>query len=164
MASTYDKIAAYTVPSSAANYTFTTISNAYTDLVLIINASPVSGGNNFRIQMGDGTIDTGSNYSQTFLSGTGSVANSLRNTSSADLKAYINAATTTIGTAIINFNNYSNTSTFKTSIFRANGSGETTASVGLWRSTAAINQIKITAETNNFATGSTFTLYGIKAA
>jgi hypothetical protein len=35
---------------------------------------------------------------------------------------------------------------------------------GLWRSTAAITSISITAGTTNIATNSTFTLYGIKAA
>jgi hypothetical protein len=34
----------------------------------------------------------------------------------------------------------------------------------LWRSTSAINIIEVTAGGANFASGSTFTLYGIKAA
>lgn len=164
MASTYTPIATYTVPSAAADYTFTSISSSYTDLILVINATPNSGGMNFLIQTGNGSIDSGSNYSQTFLSGTGSVANSNRTSNATFLQSYINAATTGIATVIVNFQNYSNTTTYKTVLQRANGSGETTASVGLWRSTSAINQIKLTGQTNNFAAGSTFTLYGIKAA
>jgi hypothetical protein len=36
--------------------------------------------------------------------------------------------------------------------------------VSLWRSTAAISSVLIVPETGSFSTGSTFTLYGIKAA
>jgi hypothetical protein len=43
------------------------------------------------------------------------------------------------------------------------GSG-TQELVGLWRNTAAINAIKFYSAGSNFSIGSTFTLYGIKAA
>jgi hypothetical protein len=38
------------------------------------------------------------------------------------------------------------------------------AVVGLWRNTASITSMTYSASANNFATGSTFTLYGIAAA
>ena len=163
MATTYEPIATNTLGSAAASVTFSSIAGTYTDLILVINVTPVSSSFNPLVQVGNTTIDTGSNYSQTFVSGTGSVANSLRTTSSTALQAYINAATTNISTIIVNLQGYSNTTTYKTFLIRSNGSGETTASVGLWRSTVAINQIKISAGVN-FASGSTFTLYGIKSA
>jgi len=61
--------------------------------------------------------------------------------------------------------NYSNTTTYKTGLVRANSAASgTDAIVGLWRSTAAITSIVATHDTAQFATGSTFTLYGIASA
>ena len=66
---------------------------------------------------------------------------------------------------IAQFMNYANTTTYKTVIGRANNAGYgADTSVGVWRNTAAISTITLTALTANFASGSTFTLYGIKAA
>lgn len=67
----------------------------------------------------------------------------------------------------MNFQNYSNTTTFKTMIGR-NGAAafDVEASVQLWRSTSAINTLQLFAGQGgiNFTSGSTFTLYGITAA
>jgi hypothetical protein len=65
--------------------------------------------------------------------------------------------------------NYSNSTTYKTVLGRSNrASSDTAADVGLWRSTSAITRIDLAMggsfPTNNFASGSTFTLYGIAAA
>jgi hypothetical protein len=69
-------------------------------------------------------------------------------------------------TAIAHIQNYSNTTTHKTVISRG-GSPATNSSpmVGLWRNTSAINSIKISLQSGTaLKSGSTFTLYGIKAA
>jgi hypothetical protein len=67
--------------------------------------------------------------------------------------------------------NYSNTSTYKSFLNRiANNNSSfpgVTTSVGLWRSTDAINTLTIAPDTSDgryFISGSTFTLYGIAAA
>ena len=73
---------------------------------------------------------------------------------------------------IVHFQNYSNTNTYKTILGRAtqmnsdNNTPATVAQVGLWRSTSAINTIKIKdySDLYYFYAGSYFTLYGIKAA
>ena len=77
----------------------------------------------------------------------------------------LSASSSIMNISIANFMNYSNTTTFKTVLTRS-GSGDwiTEANVGLFRSTSAITQIRIFADTNAFASSSTFTLYGIKAA
>jgi hypothetical protein len=67
--------------------------------------------------------------------------------------------------AILNFQNYSNTTTYKTTLTRASLPGASvTAAVSLWRSTAAINSIEVALSSNEYSAGSTFTLYGIAAA
>jgi hypothetical protein len=68
---------------------------------------------------------------------------------------------------IIQIQNYANTTTYKTALVRINATDfRTYASVVLWRkSPEAINRVNIKMEASgNFATGSTFTLYGIAAA
>ena len=61
--------------------------------------------------------------------------------------------------------NYANTTTYKTMISRASDATQNAiAYVGLWRSTSAINSITLSVSAGTFAIGSTFTLYGIKAA
>jgi hypothetical protein len=65
---------------------------------------------------------------------------------------------------LVNVMNYSNATTYKTFLARGNiAAGGTEAVVGLWRNTAAITSLELLPTASTFATGSTFTLYGIKA-
>jgi hypothetical protein len=162
MTATYDKIATQTLGSSAATVTFSSIGATYTDLVLIVSATqtPATSANSGFIQLNS---DTGSNYSLTNIYGNGSAAGSGRYTSATSMTNMI--FQNVVGTTIMQFQNYSNTTTNKTVLTRANmSSGAVEASVGLWRSTTAINRIDLKLNASqSFATGSTFTLYGIKA-
>lgn len=176
MPSTYDKIATYTVPSSQASYTFSTISGSYTDLILETNyRSAGTGDTRCNIRVGNGSVDTGSNYSSTYLLGSGSSASSGRDSNRTFIDSYVNEAESTSSEFSLNifqFMNYSNTTTNKIVLIRENtqsvGAGlqaGTSAQASLWRSTSAINTIQIYDATGkNIAAGSTFTLYGIKSA
>lgn len=163
-ANTYVPIATTTLSSAAASYTFSSISSAYTDLVLVFNGYASTGTQNINIQVGNTSIDTATNYSYTILYGTGTAAGSSRAaTQSSIVLAYPQS---TQGTnAIVQIQNYSNTTTYKTLLSRGNNAAyEIDATVGLWRSTAAIDTIKLNISAGNFVIGSTFTLYGIAAA
>jgi hypothetical protein len=165
--STYTPIATYTSGSAFSNYTFTSIPSTYTDLILVGNFGTTSGGANIALQVGNGSIDTGSNYSFTFMAGDGSSASSGRASNQAqiyiDYSAY--ASNSISATYIWQIQNYSNTTTNKTVLGRANTpSVGTNACVGLWRSTSAIDRIKIDPQSTTFLANSTFTLYGIQAA
>jgi len=169
--STYTPIATTTIGSTTASYTFSSIPSTYTDLVLICSGYGASvDGNVFVCQVNG---DTGTNYSTTRLSGNGTTASSGRRTSVT--RAFLSDASglpnssSQISNYIVNFMNYSNTTTYKTIISRANvASGTypaTEALVNLWRNTAAINEIKVFPDpSENFAAGFTLTLYGIAAA
>jgi hypothetical protein len=162
MPATYEPIATTTLGSSAASYTFTSIPQTYTDLMLIItyqDTRAVDGTNGF-LTVGNGSIDTGTNYSYTTLRGNGTTASSTRGTS--DNYIYLLGSGSIITTDIVQFLNYSNTTTFKTMLARDN-SYSARATVGLWRSTSAINQVRFSGETGLTA-GSTLTLYGILKA
>jgi len=165
--STYTPIATYTAPSAQATVTFSSIPGTYTDLVLICNIAQAAGNNSLRIRYNS---DTGSNYSWTNLQGDGSAASSARASSQTSGLVAETTGSTSLELAIIaNILNYSNSTTYKTHIGRGNrASALVDATVGLWRSTSAITRIDLALggsfPTNNFATGSTFTLYGIASA
>lgn len=166
MASTYEPIATTTLGSNTASVEFTGISQAYTDLILVCNAKNQGGANyNLYGQVGNGSFDTGSNYSATYLGGQGSSAYSGRDTSATQMRLSL-FSNSNFTAHIIQFQNYSNSSTYKTVLSRgADANGNVMAIVNLWRSTSAINRIKLFAELSaDFSSGSTFTLYGIKAA
>jgi hypothetical protein len=164
MALTYTPIAPYTASGSQSVISFTSITGTYTDLVLISSAKDATAGNdgNFLVNFNS---DTGTNYSWTNLYGTGSVAGSNRAASQNAIYAYCAGASASLDAGKFQILNYSNSTTYKTTL----GQGYVAASapvnrVGLWRSTAAITRIDCTSSAGNFGTGSTFTLYGIKAA
>ena len=167
--STYTPIATTTLGSAQASVTFSSISGSYTDLVLVGNLGSASAYfANIRFNS-----DTGSNYSVTDLYGTGSSAGSARasNRSVGDIDFDVNLPSDVSSNFIANIMNYSNSTTYKTTLTRMNNAANgVSASVVLWRNTNAITSITILsassngANTANIASGSTFTLYGIAAA
>jgi hypothetical protein len=164
---TYEPIATNTLGSATSSVTFSSISGSYTDLVLVI-AYKAATTNQPTLQLTFNGSSSG--YSGTQLTGNGSAAASYRNTNAAYISiARLVGVPSTVGntgTIIINLQNYSNTTTYKTVLARANAADTgTEADVGLWQNTSAITSFTIAAATSNdFDTGSTFTLYGILAA
>ena len=159
---TYVALATQTLSSSAASVTFSSISGAYTDLIMICTGSVVSGGWVGLTLNFNG--DTGSNYSSTSISGNGSTASSIREATAVYMN--LGAIDSTVQTNnIFHIMNYANTTTYKTGLSRGNNSvANVRPVVGLWRSTAAITSIVISHPSISIATGATFTLYGIAAA
>ena len=163
--STYQPIASVTLSSAQSSVTFSGIPQTYTDLVLVINNIVSSGtGNDTALRFND---DTASNYSNTYMLGTGSSALSGRNPLTYADNGYLDANSGNPNTRIIHLMNYANTTTFKTQLTRASGQngGQVTAYVNLWRSTSAITKILIySAFSLSYASGSTFNLYGVANA
>jgi hypothetical protein len=161
---TYTPIATQTLSTSAASVTFSSIPSGYTDLIVVVDAYNNTGnGYWLYMQAGNGSIDTGNNYSGTYLFGNGTSAISQRGTSGPSIVGAIDASN--FRTHIVQIQNYANTTTYKTWLSRSNASGYTGAFVNLWRSTSAINTIQFSIEASkSFIPGSTFTLYGILAA
>ena len=165
MPSTYTPIATYTASGTISNYTFTSIPSTYTDLILVTSPVMTSGTPELKIQFNsDGT----NNYSFTLVYGDGGSAGSTRVTNSTGIDiGYYGVANSTAGACvqITNIQNYANTTTNKTTLTRANNTTYGTEAIaGLWRNNSAITSITIYPNSSTFASGSTFTLYGIKAA
>lgn len=161
--STYTPIATTTLGSAQSSVTFSSL-GSYTDIVAILNTSVSSGTADVRIQVNG---DSGTNYSTTVVTGSGTTAGSFRYSNQTYGRLnYDGYADTTFGqNAIVNIMNYANTSTFKTIIARGNNAANgASAVVNLWRSTSAITSVTFSASASTFTTGSTFTLYGIASA
>ena len=158
---TYTPIATQTVGSSTGTVSFTSIPQTYTDLVLI---AFYQGANDLCAQLNG---DSGTNYSDTFLSGTGSSAVSLRNSNVNrmvfDQYAYP-PTSSSFAVGITHFMNYSNSTTYKTVLTRTSSTYGTEAAVNLWRNTSAITSIVLFINGANINAGTTFTLYGIASA
>ena len=173
MPNTYVALKTETVAIATPSVTFDlTGISGYTDLVLVVSARSTYAAAEVAgfIRVGNGSIDTGSNYSRIRLLGTGSAASSARasNLTATPWDA-IPGSTSASGnfcTTIISIQNYSNTTTYKTFLIRANEPNNyVEAEVGLWRSTSAINQVQIYGDGGgDLAVGSTFSLYGIANA
>lgn len=164
--STYQPIASVTLSSAQSSVTFSGIPQTYTDLVVVLSVKGTASGNDIDVS-GQFNSDTGSNYSWTRIYGTGSAAGSQRGSSVAYLRIGNMAGSgySSYSPMILNVQNYSNTTTFKTMLGRPNNPDRIVdAYVNLWRNTAAITSFTVSASSGNFDTGSTFNLYGVANA
>jgi len=168
---TYTPIATTTLVSATSVIDFSIISSAYTDLVLVLSWR---GGNadqpSLLVRLNNSTAQL---YSNTGLTGSGSLITSRRASTAINGNDYMGmprdaGQPTTIGgmaTVVINFMNYSNTTTFKSVLGRGSSAESgVEETIGMWSSTGAVNQITISGNTNAFGIGSMATLYGITAA
>jgi hypothetical protein len=166
---TYVALDKVTVGTATPSITFTGISGAYTDLVVVASAKS-SLTTTTQVQLTFNS-DSTTNYSWTRLLGDGSAASSARGTSQAYVEVGFIAGNTGSPSPdlfTLNIQNYSNATTHKTFSSRwgsMNAANQYVAGViGLWRKTPeAITSLTLTATAANFAVGSTFSLYGIKA-
>ena len=171
MAGTYEIISTQTLGTAAATISFSSIPQTYTDLILVSSSRSTSSGgydDNVAYRFNG---DTANNFSRTTLSGDGTSASSFRAINEPALFIALQNLSTapanTFSPNTLHVFNYTNATTFKTVLSRAAISGSLVrACVGLWRKTPeAITTITVfSLSVANFAVGSTFSLYGIKAA
>jgi hypothetical protein len=172
---TYVALDKVTVGTATSSITFSSIPQGYTDLVLVVSAATTHTLSTFPYVQFNG--DTSTNYSVTDLYGTGSATGSARESnSSLGWIGFDVSISTTVGDNVtrVSFMNYSNSTTYKTWLSRADRASSaldyqgTNAVVGLWRSTAAVTSMTVKNRRSgvdyNFAAGSTFSLYGIASA
>lgn len=169
MAQTYEPIATNTLASATNTVTFTGISQAYTDIYLVCTGLTANATDAIDVRVGNGSLDTTSTYSMIQVLGNGTAGQTYYQQSTSFTNMGI-VTTGSLQSTLIHFMNYSSTVPYKTVIGRSNitdsGFRRTALTVGTWRSTAAINQISLRSDnaSYNFTVGSTFTLWGIKAA
>lgn len=161
---TYEPIATVTMNGSSSTTTFTSIPQTYTDLRLICSFAGVSSCN-FSTRVGNNSVDSGANYGAIRFYGTGSSVTTNVNSNNDFFTANITVGSSA-SNAIIDILNYSNTSTYKTGLTRFDDAQVIVFAISsTWRNTSAINQLQVYSTNSvNFANGTMFTLYGIKAA
>jgi hypothetical protein len=166
MAVTYEPIATSS-PSSVSTVTFSSL-GTYTDIKIIIGglttASPGY------IPFLRFNSDSGFNYSTTIIYGSGTAASSERvsNNSVIYVGDVANGTRTTIPQmSEVDIFSYRG-STYKSVMHKnandTNGTGDVIRGVSLWRSTSAITSIEVSTGGVNYNSGTTISLYGIKAA
>jgi hypothetical protein len=173
----YESIATYTIGSGgSAGITFTSIPSTYTHLQIraIVRSSRNATTDNLAIQVGNGgSVDTGANYSEHLLRGSGSVTLADPNPNASNLNYAVSPTSTTTPSVfsahVIDFLEYKNTNIYKTvRWFGGYDNNGGTAFVylasGNWRNTAAITDIKVYFPGNNLAEYSSIALYGIKGS
>lgn len=167
MAITYINIASTTLGSTQSVVTFSGIPSTYTDLVL--RMSVASTGVIDGIFRFNGSSAT--NYSRTYLQGTGSTSSSSRSANSTNIglqDLYRNNGSTsnTFSSSEIYISSYTLSQNKQISAVLADESNNTTADMtliaGLFRDTTAISSFSISPNSGNFSAGSSFYLYGIK--
>jgi hypothetical protein len=149
---------------------FLNIPQTYQDLMLIVygRSTQADTTNEYAITINN---DTTTSYSRTMLQGDGSSAASFYSTNSSYYlprfaRTGANATSGIFGASTTHFLNYANTSTYKTIITRAatdvNGSGYTTLTCALYRSTSGISRLDLYSNGGNWTFGTTASLYGVR--
>lgn len=151
---TYTPLANITLGSSASSVTFSSIPNTFRDLVLIV--SPVRGANGntqIRFNGSDSTL-----YTQVRMFGD---SNGFGGDS--DSLTYIDLGTSASGySSITQIMDYSTTDKHKSVLSRQNlPTAYTLGLTGRWANTQAITTVQVFTIADNFASGSSFALYGI---
>jgi hypothetical protein len=164
--STYVPIQAITLSSASASITFTGIPQTYNDLIIVGNTASSGDDQIPTVRVGNASIDSGSNYSNTvtgFIAGAGAI--SFRDSNATYMRfARIGTSNSQpLGSFILHFQNYFSNTINKTVLARTGNIDRSSAmSTGLWRSTSSINSIQIFEPSGGLlAPNSTFTLYGM---
>jgi hypothetical protein len=163
MPSTYTPIATTTINSDTNTVTFSSISGTYTDLVVIgvSQGTRDTFGGDFNLRFNG---DSGANYSQAQTVGSGASVgtgyfgniNGINSGSMGGFKSGRYSVT------IWNIFNYSNPSIYKP-VLAYRGMNATLVG-GQWNNNSAITSVTCFNDGYNFVAGSTFSIFGIKAA
>lgn len=174
----FESIASVTVGAGGAStISFSSIPSTYKHLQIRGFAQcnrATYGTDEINIQVGNGAIDTGANYSIHRVFGNGSAPEAGASSSSSYMQIISGSGTgngNTYAASVIDFLDYSNTNKTKSILALSgvdiNGTiagypGYIGLSSGNWRSTSAINEIQIVIATGaSFNQYSKFSLYGV---
>jgi len=157
----YIALANVTLSTSDSSITFSSIPNAYRDLVIVITGRTTANADlGFRFNG-----DSNANYSFVYMGSDGS--NELSGTAAGQTQIVLDAyfwRSTEISTCIAHIMDYSAADKHKTVLSRNNvAGGGTDAFANRWANTAAITSVEVRNPAQSFASGTTFSLYGVIA-
>lgn len=155
---TYTALATLTLTGTDSEIVFASIPATYRDLVLVVaGTSDSNSGLYLRFNS-----DTGTNYTTVGMYGNGSSAISFSQSLSFTNTNFISSSQ---GVNTVQVMDYSATDKHKTLLARASYAGnQAQAAAARWASTSAITSITLFMDAGrSFATGTTFSLYGVIA-
>jgi hypothetical protein len=154
---TYTPLATVTLGASASSVTFSSIPATYRDLIFIVDGTATA--NSVLTIRYNG--DSGSNYGRVLMLGNGSTTLAAADTQTSNR---VGAFRTDRSNFIHQIMDYSATDKHKTSLTRQSAASfEVAAFAGRWANTAAVTSIVAAFDSNQFAAGCTFSLYGVIA-
>jgi hypothetical protein len=156
-------LATITLGTAQATVTFSSISGAYRDLRLVVNANSTALNGSILVRL---NADAGNNYSYVVAEGNGATPASTAGTDTyMDFNAnYLTLNSTTPTVLTLDLLDYSATDKHKTALTRVSSSAQdVTMAATRWANTAAVTTLVVYAGGATFAIGSSFTLYGIAA-
>lgn len=158
MTATYDLITSNVLSANASSVTFSTIPSTYRDLIVVTSGLSTSAEASLRMRFNS---DTGNNYNEV-------AAYNITGIGSSNISSFANlgivpdsGGTQGRGSNIIQIIDYSTTDKHKPVLSRAGYSAQVIMYAGRWANTSAITSIELYPSANQFASGSTFYLYGI---
>ncbi len=153
--STYSPIASHTLSANATSVTFSGIPQGYTDLKIIFKGTATASvGVNMRFNG-----DTSTNYNRAFMYADGSGMASSRSIDQSSIDFTLLASR---GHTIFDINGYSGSIKRKT-VLISNDYYENAVvrTVGVWRNTSPITSISFSVASENIASGTVISLYGL---
>ena len=173
-----EAIATTYLEADAASVTFSSIPQTYEHLQLRVSVrsnAAASGWARLYVQLGDGSVDTGSNYSHHSMMGADTTASVNYGGTDAyfDFKQMVDTAggspSAAYGNIVLDLLDYVNTNknTTVAGIFGTGGGGTYPIAgfgSGMWNSAVAVDTIKLAPSTGSFARGSEFTLFGLASS
>jgi hypothetical protein len=164
MAITYEPISTVTLSSDSIQINFTSISNAYTDLRLVVFGVYTSS-SFLKFTLNS---NTSANYSNVRIGGNGSSSFSDKTTGATYQRVSFDGHTSTVPNFLtVDFFSYAGSikkSYLITNSDDKNGSGGTYTAVGQLDNSTAITSIQLAPFSGQLAAGTTATLYGILKA
>ena len=160
---TYTPLANITLTGSSSTVTFSSITAGYRDLIIAISLNP-NGNGNYPSMRFNGSSST--SYSSVSMYGTGSVTGSASYTQNRIyMPLEVGTTSGNITTIITQIMDYSASDKHKSVLSRSNPSTNGVEAVASrWANTSAITSISLfDANGTNFASGTSFALYGIAA-
>jgi hypothetical protein len=155
---TYTALATRTLTGSAATVTFSSIPATYRDLIIVSNLLNTTDATDGTIYFNGDT--TAGNYTRVFmynLAGQPTPLSSTGNNQSIIPRI-------AVGSLVVHIMDYSATDKHKTTLLTSNQAAFISyTQASRWANTAAVNTIRFAPNSGSFATGCTFSLYGVIA-
>lgn len=154
---TYIPIANTTLGSTASSVTFSSLTQIYRDIVLVINSLPDTGDWSIRLQFNG---DTGTNYPFQQMYANGSITFANKDTLNGILGNMNSGGQW--GRSTYHILDYSTINKDKCVLVTGGQAAVATRTVSSrWINTAAITSIKVLTDGNSFTSGTTMALYGV---